>query len=129
MHPKAKLLYDKRNDIGRELNLEYYKLLSEGKTEKIISDYNFISEKLPTIQLYERPQNLSAEEHVEQIRDNKEYLTNMGAFLRTAEDSFKKCEPLIEKLKKQDLNSEDKFNLSDMLASAKSCIDALIAFD
>lgn len=126
MHPKAKLFYDKRNDINRELNLEYYKLLSQGETEKIIADYNFISEKLPTIQPYERPQNLSAEDNVKYLGDNKEYLINMGAFLSTAEDSFKKCEPLMEKLKKQDLNSADKFELSDALASAKSCIDVLI---
>jgi len=129
MHPKAKLLYDKRNDINRELSLEYYKLLLEEKTEKITSDYKFISEKLPSIQPYERPQNLSVEEHVNYLKDNKEYLQNLGAFLRTAEDSFKKCEPLMEKLKKQDLNSEDKFELSGVLASAKSCIDALITLD
>ena len=126
MHPKLKLLYDKRDNILRELNMEYCKLLLEGKNEKIMSDYEIIDEKLPLIDSYKNPQNLSVEDYSRYLIDNKEYLNGLMAFLNTAKDSFKKCTSLIEKMKKEDLNSEDKFELSNQLASAKSCIDALI---
>jgi hypothetical protein len=126
MHSKLKLLYDKRDNLLRELNMEYYKMLLEGKNEKIMSDYKTINEQLPSIQPCERPQNLSAEDYLKYLLDNKEYLNGMAAFLNKAKDSFDDCTPLIEKLKKEDLSSEDKFELSNRLASAKSCIDVLI---
>jgi DNA-directed RNA polymerase subunit H (RpoH/RPB5) len=125
MHPKLKLLYDKRDNILRELNMEYYKLLLDGKNEKIISDYEIINKELPSIDP-EKPRNLSAEAYSTHLIDNKEYLNGLMAFLNTAKDSFKECTSLVEKLKKEDLSSEDKFELSNQLASAKSCIDALI---
>jgi hypothetical protein len=126
MHAKLKLLFDKRDNILRELNMEYYKMLLEGKNEKIMSDYNFISEKLPSIDPHEKPQNLSAEDYLKYMLDNKEYLNGLTDFLNKAKDSFDYCTPLIEKLKKEDLSSQDKFELSNRLASAKSSIDVLI---
>jgi len=126
MHPKAKLFYDKRNLVFQELNMEYYRLLLKGSSEKVMADYAAVKEKLPSIDSYKNPQNLSAEDYLKYLLENKEYLQNMSAFLRIAKDSFNDCTPLIEKLNKEDLSSEDKFELCNRLASAKSCIDVLI---
>ena len=126
MHAKIKLLYDQRDNILRELNMEYYKMLLEGKNEKIMSDYKFISEKLPSIDPHEKPQNLSAEDYLKYMLDNKEYLNGRMDFFNKAKESFDDCTPLIEKLKKEDLSSQDKFELSNRLASVKSYIDVLI---